>query len=45
MRFERDESSGFEAPRNSLVVILPAGDERTVVSEDGKAPVALGVDA
>ena len=45
VKFERDESSGFEAPWKSLVVILPAGDERAVVSEDMRAVVALGVDA
>lgn len=45
VKFARDESSGFEAPWKTLVVILPSGDRRKVVSEDGKEVVELGVDA
>jgi hypothetical protein len=45
VRFSRDESSGFEAPWKTLVVILPPGDERKVVAEDGRHVVELGVDA
>ncbi|KAH6615902.1 glycoside hydrolase family 31 protein [Chaetomium sp. MPI-SDFR-AT-0129] len=44
VRFERDESSGFVAPWRALVVILPSGDERKVVRDDGKAVVEVGVD-
>ncbi|KAG7286516.1 hypothetical protein NEMBOFW57_008827 [Staphylotrichum longicolle] len=44
VRFERDESSGFEAPWKSLVVILPPGDGRMVVNEDGKGLAMLGAD-
>ncbi|EEY15096.1 neutral alpha-glucosidase ab [Verticillium alfalfae VaMs.102] len=44
VKFTRDESSGFEAPWQSLVVILPSGDQRTLVSSDGKDVKALGVD-
>ncbi|KLU86891.1 neutral alpha-glucosidase ab [Magnaporthiopsis poae ATCC 64411] len=43
-RFRRDESSGFMAPWKTLVVILPPGDARTVVSDDGRTVTALGVD-
>jgi alpha-glucosidase (family GH31 glycosyl hydrolase) len=45
VKFSRDESSGFEPPWKTLVVILPSGDQRKVVSEDGKMVVELGVDA
>ncbi|AEO62178.1 f86aca90-81dd-4f33-92a2-3672da7c08b7 [Thermothielavioides terrestris] len=45
VKFSKDESSGFEAPWKTLVVILPSGDERTVVSDDGRTVVQLGVDA
>jgi hypothetical protein len=44
VKFSRDESSGFEAPWKNLVVILPSGDARTVVSEEGKTVVEFGVD-
>ncbi|KAK4118267.1 glycoside hydrolase family 31 protein [Parathielavia appendiculata] len=44
VKFSRDESSGFEAPWKTLVVILPSGDQRKVVSEDGRTVVELGVD-
>ncbi|KAL8407083.1 hypothetical protein RB596_009636 [Gaeumannomyces avenae] len=43
-KFNRDESSGFVAPWKTLVAILPPGDERKVVSEDGRTVKALGVD-
>jgi len=43
VKFSRDESSGFEAPWKTLVVILPSGDLRKVVSEDGKEVKPLGV--
>jgi alpha-glucosidase (family GH31 glycosyl hydrolase) len=45
VKFSRDESSGFEAPWKTLVIILPPGDERKVASEDGRVIVELGVDA
>ncbi|KAH6853129.1 glycoside hydrolase family 31 protein [Chaetomium sp. MPI-CAGE-AT-0009] len=45
VKFSRDESSGFEAPWKRLVVILPPGDERTVVSEEGKTVVKIGTDS
>ncbi|KAH6676938.1 neutral alpha-glucosidase ab [Plectosphaerella plurivora] len=44
VKFARDESSGFEAPWKSLVVVLPSGDLRKVVKEDGGEIKALGVD-
>ncbi|KAL1876343.1 hypothetical protein VTK73DRAFT_9586 [Phialemonium thermophilum] len=45
VRFTRDESSGFVAPWKTLVVILPAGDERSVVIDsDGATVRALGTD-
>jgi hypothetical protein len=44
VRFSKDESSGFQAPWKSLVVILPFGDLRKVVSED-KEVVDLGLSA
>ncbi|KAH8173601.1 glycosyl hydrolases family 31 domain-containing protein [Sarocladium implicatum] len=34
VNFEKDETSGFKAPWKTLVVILPAGDDR-VVTADG----------
>jgi alpha-glucosidase (family GH31 glycosyl hydrolase) len=43
VKLTRDESSGFEAPWKSLVVVLPHGDLRTVVSEDAKEVVSLGI--
>ncbi|PTD07735.1 Alpha-glucosidase 2 [Fusarium culmorum] len=43
VKFSRDESSGFEAPWKTLVVILPPGDQRKVVSEESKEVVSLGV--
>lgn len=33
IRFNRDESSGFVAPWKSIVVVLPAGDVRSVSAE------------
>lgn len=36
VKFERDESSGFVAPWKTLVVVLPAGDDRKVSSEGWK---------
>lgn len=33
VKFLRDESSGFKAPWKTLVVVLPAGDDRSVTSE------------
>ena len=35
VRFERDEGSGFKAPWEKLVVILPVGDVRNVTCEAG----------
>ena len=43
VKLSRDESSGFEAPWKTLVVILPSGDLRKVVREDGKEVKSLGV--
>ncbi|KAF4119506.1 Alpha-glucosidase, glycosyl hydrolase family GH31 [Geosmithia morbida] len=36
VKFDRDESSGFVAPWKTLVVILPAGDDRVVTSDGAK---------
>ncbi|KAI9154842.1 Alpha-glucosidase 2 [Paramyrothecium foliicola] len=44
-KFSRDESAGFIAPWKTLVVVLPAGDERTVVSKDGRSVKALAKDS
>lgn len=42
--FNRDESSGFTAPWKTLVIILPSGDIRQVVSKGGKLVKDLGRD-
>ncbi|KAH8673189.1 glycosyl hydrolases family 31-domain-containing protein [Ilyonectria robusta] len=44
VKFARDESSGFEAPWKTPVIVLPSGDQRSVVSADGKTTSSLGVD-
>jgi alpha-glucosidase (family GH31 glycosyl hydrolase) len=44
VKFTRDEASGFKAPWETLVVVLPPGDQRKVSSEDGKTVGDLGVD-
>ncbi|KEY71174.1 hypothetical protein S7711_10560 [Stachybotrys chartarum IBT 7711] len=44
VRFARDESEGFAAPWRDLVVVLPVGDGRRVVSEAGEQVVDLGRD-
>ncbi|KAM0325935.1 hypothetical protein ACHAQA_007240 [Verticillium albo-atrum] len=44
VKFSREESAGFKAPWQTLVVVLPSGDLRKVVSADGKEVKALGVD-
>jgi alpha-glucosidase (family GH31 glycosyl hydrolase) len=44
VKFSRDESSGFTAPWKTLVVVLPAGDERIVKGEDGQSATDLGKD-
>jgi alpha-glucosidase (family GH31 glycosyl hydrolase) len=36
VEFERNESSGFEAPWKTLAVVLPAGDERLVTAKGWK---------
>ncbi|KHN98374.1 neutral alpha-glucosidase ab precursor [Metarhizium album ARSEF 1941] len=44
VKFTRDEKSGFVAPWKTLVAILPAGDLRSVVSEDDMQVRALKTD-
>ncbi|KAM0541012.1 hypothetical protein ACHAPJ_013412 [Fusarium lateritium] len=39
VNFSRDETSGFQAPWKTLVVVLPHGDQRKVVCEDRKVQV------
>jgi len=36
VKFTRDETSGFVAPWKSLVVVLPVGDNRNVISDEVK---------
>lgn len=44
VKLARDEVSGFVAPWKTLGVILPAGDLRTVVAEDGANVLDLKTD-
>ncbi|KAJ4253431.1 hypothetical protein NW762_010589 [Fusarium torreyae] len=39
VKFSRDETSGFQAPWKTLVIVLPYGDQRIAVSEDPKVDV------
>ena len=44
VKFTKDESAGFQAPWKNLVIILPAGDIRPVVSASGGKVKELGFD-